>query len=84
MSRNTSFCLARNAGSDDFRADTNCPFGCNRTACRTCSVCQGDDRYESLLAINDGCSASDKQIETIEGYQRTQNENDAGAGDGHF
>ena len=84
MSRNTSFCLARNAGSDESRTDTNRPFGFNRTAFRTCSVCQGDDRYESLLAINDWCSASDKQIETIEGYQRTQNENDAGAGDGHF
>lgn len=84
MSRNTSFCLARNAGSDESRTDTNRPFGCNRTACRTCSVCQGDDRYESLLAINDWRSASDKQIETIESDQRTQNENDAGAGDGHF
>ncbi len=84
MSRNTSFCLARNAGSDESRTDTNRPFGCNRIDCRTCSVCQGDDRYQSLLAINDWCSASDKQIETIEGYQRAQNENDAGACDGHF
>jgi hypothetical protein len=84
MSRKITFCLARNAGSDESPTDTNCPFGCDGTVCCTCSVCQGDDRYESLLAINDLCSASDKQIETIEGYQRTQNENDAGAGDGHF
>jgi aerobic-type carbon monoxide dehydrogenase small subunit (CoxS/CutS family) len=84
MSRKITFCLARSAVSDESRTDTNRPFGCNRTACRTCSICRRADRYESLLAIDDWCSASDKQIETVEGYQRTQNENNTGAGDGHF
>lgn len=84
MSRKTTFRFVRSAGSDESRTDTNCPFGYDVTFCRCYRVYRQADRYGSLLAINDWRSTSDKQIETVESDQRTQNKNNAGAGDGHF